>query len=529
VSCPGDNLHKSRKSSLGLTRHDTRSWASRGVWWALLLALFLTQTGFAQPARRNYQPGDWVSFIEQRHVTGLTLGYDILYFATPFGVGRYHTVARRYLPPLTASSGLDDPEILQIGYDEQDGTLWVNTPLGSASFVEVFNEWRSAFEFPRRLLRDDVRLLNYATLFTPWGLSYHARGTGAPYGMFVDEGLRSYPITTALRDVINSDRIYLGTWGLGSGEIDALGERVTFDSWGLAQHTVQAIFPVGDDWFFAGHGAETDPPEISIFHTVDSTWSYLEPYYDVAAKGDITSINALGDMIFFGTPDGLLRYDQKKKHWRTYSAFDGLPDAHITALLPLGDLLWVGTARGPGILDPLADTGTIAISLAQGDMNSAWVYALDSAYGFVWAGTNRGLYRVHPDHGDWGRVVTGDGLLKGRVRDIAIRPEGIWCATDAGLVLIDSTMRSREVYRSRVELSDGDLYSLAVDGHSIWASSRSGVWRFNRQKSSWRLYTREDGLLDEFVYDIYLDGDHVWFAMAGGVSRFLWNSPVRID
>lgn len=495
----------------------------------LFLCLVWTSSIHAQPVRRNYEPGDWVSFIEQQHVIGLTQGFDILYIATPYGVGRYNTLARRFLLPLTASSGLDDPEILQIAYDELEGTLWVATPLGTARYVEVFEEWTRASEFPRHLLRDDVGRLNYATLFTPWGLSYHGRGTGSPHGLFMDERLRNYPITTALRDAIDSDRIYVGTWGLGPGEIDALGERVTFLTWGLNQSTVQAILPLDEDMYFAGHGTGGDPPVVSIFHTADSTWSYLEPFYDVAAGGDITSIASLDDMVFFGTPDGLLRYDTGKERWRKYSTFDGLPDDRITALRPLGELMWVGTQQGPGILDPYADTGTIAISLAQGDLRSSWVYTLDTAYGFVWAGTDRGLYRIHPDHGAWGRIVTPDGLLKGRVRDIAIRPEGIWCATDAGLILIDSALVAKEVYRSRVELTDGDLFSLAVDGFGIWASSRSGVWRFNRQKSTWRLYTRADGLLDDFVYDIVLDGDHVWFAMTGGVSRFFWNNPNRID
>lgn len=496
---------------------------------AMLLCLLFCTTSHAQPVRRNYNPGDWVSFIEQRHVVGLTQGFDILYFGTPYGVGRYHTASRRFLTPLTASSGLDNPEILQIAYDERDGTLWVDTPLGSASYVEVFDEWRSAIEFPRHLVRDDVGQLNYATLFTPWGLSYHGRGSGSPYGLFSDQNLRNFPITTALRDVINSDRIYVGTWGLGPGEIDALGERVTFLTWGLNQHTVQVIHSVNEDLYFAGHGDSGEPPVISIFHASDSSWSYLEPFYDVAASGDITSIASLDHMMFFGTPNGLLRYHTKKKQWRIYSTFDGLPGDQITALRPLGDLLWVGTKHGPGILDPYADTGTIALSLANGDMGSSWVYAMDTAYGYVWAGTDRGLFRIHPDRGDWGRIVTREGLLKGRVRDIAIRPEGIWCATDAGLILIDSALRSKEVYRSRVELSDGDLFALAVDGFGIWASSRSGVWRFNREKLSWRLYTRSDGLLDDFVYDIVLDGNHIWFAMAGGATRFLWNSPYRID
>jgi hypothetical protein len=479
--------------------------------------------------RRNYFPGDWVSYVVQRYVSALAQGFDVLYLATPYGVARFQTVSQRFLPPLTASSGLEDPRILRIAFDEGTGQLWVDTPLGPYSLVAAINQWQPERDFPAYLQREDAGSIRYDNLFVPWGLFYHPADNASPHGQFVDQQLRNYPIVTALRDVNHRDRVYIGTWGMGPGEVDNLSRQTAFYPYGPHQLVVQALHRDGDVWYMAGRGAGDEPPVISQFNTTDSSWSYLEPFYTVAASGDVTAITSLDEFVFFGTPFGLLKYDRAQDRWRKYGAFDGLPDQWITALYPDSNLLWVGTARGPGLLDPRADTGQAAISLATGTLGTPFVHHFARAWGYIWAGTQTGLYRIRQAEGDWTRIATREGLLRGQVRRLVPRPEGLWCATDAGLLLIDSLTEPRETFRSRVELTDGDLFTLAVDSYNIWAGSRAGVWRYNRAKSSWRLYTRGDGLLDDFVFDIRLDGDFVWFGTLGGVTRFYWNNAIRAD
>ena len=131
--------------------------------------------------------------------------------------------------------------------------------------------------------------------------------------------------------------------------------------------------------------------------------------------------------------------------------------------------------------------------------------------------------------GDWSRVATETGFLRGHVRDLVVQPEGLWCATDLGVILIDSSLRAVETFRKGVELAGGDCYALAADGANVWAACPVGVWRYNRLKQTFRLYTRADGLLDDFAYDLELDGSYIWFATSGGATRFLWNSPLRVD
>lgn len=483
----------------------------------------------AQPVRRDYYEGDWVSFVDQRHITGLAQGFETVYIATPNGVGRYSSIGLRFLPPLTASSGLDDPEILRIAFDEGRGELWVETPMGIASYNETFGEWRRGGTFPAELVRDDAPRERFTTLFTPWEIIYQPPDRSSPNGVFVDHQLRRYPVTCALVDASNSSRVFLGTWGGGLVDVDKNSQQATFRPYGLYQEAVETIYADEDHFYFGGRDPRNAPPVVSVMDRRDTTWSYLDPNYDVPVAGDITAITSLGDWMFFGTPEGLLRYDLKKKRWRKYDRRDGLPEQEVTSLAVDGKLIWVGTSHGPGLLDPAMDTAQPAISLATPRIGSDWVYDFVRAYGYVWAATQTGLYRIRQSEGDWSRISTSAGLLLGPVRGIAARPEGLWCATSGGLILIDSLLEAKEVFRSGVELADGNLYAVAVDADNLWVSSKSGVWRYLREKGFWRQYTRNDGLLADFAYDLEIDGDYIWIGTDGGVSRFLWKNPLRID
>jgi ligand-binding sensor domain-containing protein len=483
----------------------------------------------AQPVRTGYYHGDWTSYVPIRYVTGLAQSFDLIFVGTPSGVARYHTASRRWLPTLTVSSGLDDAGIRQIAFDENYQELWVDTRLGVYSYNDVSDEWRRQLDFPAGLVRDDRATVRFDQLFTPFEITYLPPARGTSLGQFVDRELRRYPISAALNDRTNSALVYIGTWGYGLGVIDRNTQSAEFVPSGLYQERVEAILHDGPLWYFAGRGEEGEPPVISIFDTGDSTWRYNQPFYSAAAMGDITSMARLGDFVFYGTPAGLLKEDLKTHRWRKYTGFDGLPDPAVTSLLPDGRLLWVGTQKGPGLLDPYLDTGQAAISLVTPAVGTSWVYCLTRWRDYTWAGTSSGLYRISQAEGEWSRVVTESGLLKAQVRDLAQVPQGLWCATDLGLILLDSLLQAAVVYRSGVELDPGDLYSVAADAYNVWAACPAGVWRYNKVKDTFRLYTRADGLLHEFVYDIVLDGPCVWFASEGGVTRFLWDSPLRLD
>lgn len=500
------------------------------LWWVAVCA-WLSCAGdlSAQPSRRGYYHDDWTSYVPIRQITGLAQSFDLVFVATPFGVARFHPASRRWLPPLTASSGLDLPAIRRIAFDEEYQELWVDTPRGSFSYNEVQDEWRRQPEFPVGLVRDDSRTVRFDNLFTPFEISYLAPVQSAPSGQFVDRELRHYPITVALNDHANRNRVFVGTWGYGLAEVDRNTQNTVFMPTGLYQESVESILREGPLWYFAGHGDAGEPPVISIFDERDSTWRYEQPFYNVSAAGDITTMARLGDFVFYGTPFGLLKQDRKQNRWRKYSSFDGLPDPSITSLCPDGRLLWVGTQKGPGLLDPYADTGRAALNLATPSIGTSWVYCLTRWQGHTWAGTSTGLYRISQAEGEWSRVVTETGLLKAQVRGVALVPEGLWCATDLGLVLLDSNFQAAAIFRSGVEMTPGDLYAVAADASNVWAASSAGVWRYNKVKDTFRLYTREDGLLHEFVYAIELDGQYVWFGSEGGVTRFLWNSPLRLD
>ena len=121
-----------------------------------------------------------------RKVTGFAQSFDILYLATPYGVGRFHTSQHRYLPSLTASSGLDEPAIVRIAFEDMTFTLWVDTPLNPeaeiASSVAVFSlddldagyevlpigEWSGIDEGVRRVVHPEYNKQGTEVWFSVW-------------------------------------------------------------------------------------------------------------------------------------------------------------------------------------------------------------------------------------------------------------------------------------------------------------------------------------------------------------------------
>ena len=95
------------------------------------------------------------------------------------------------------------------------------------------------------------------------------------------------------------------------------------------------------------------------------------------------------DHLFVASNQGLLRFDQSGREVRRYSALDGLPSNHLTALASTPDSLWVGV--GPqGLLRFTGAQFEFFYADKASDFEVTALLALPS--GELWIGTKqRGL------------------------------------------------------------------------------------------------------------------------------------------
>lgn len=195
-----------------------------------------------------------------------------------------------------------------------------------------------------------------------------------------------------------------------------------------------------------------------------------------------------------------------RQSFRAYGTDQGLKNLAVHAIVqdPEG-FLWVGTEDGLYRYD---GNRFDHFGLNEG-LASAFVEILhvDSS-GRLFAGTFQGLAWREGDH-----FVAGGperGLPTGQVSGLASEPGGrLWVASRAGLFRERETLR----FETAPGWPPGEATAVAISGpgSGIWAALGSRVGRFDLVAGRWTFWGAEDGLGPEPVEGLFEDGEgRVW-------------------
>jgi ligand-binding sensor domain-containing protein len=483
----------------------------------------------------TYREGDWVSFSVFRYITSIAMDFDNVYFGTTGGVIRYDRYEKKWGLPFTKSDGLPDNWIRNIASDPDRNEIWVDTYAGVAMYQPVFGEWSVEFDFPGHLAQSDTSRINLPDFFMDHGLTLQ------PGRYIMDSNLNQYKITDYLKGDL--DDLWIGTWGLGAGLATLRHLQLKMFKFGLYDKDVKAILIDGDEMWFGGSGFFYRSQGITRYDRRKGRWDYYSaPETPFLVSNQVNVIEADKSFVWFGTEDGLIRFDKKKDSWKSYNTFRGLPDNEVTALNADGGVLWIGTRYGLAFYNAKKDSiGKVNDPLLKG----ICIYCILPDSHFVWVGTERGVYTLDRSKKTWYRFSTPDNLLFGQVRSIAKYSESslhsdsldsigrktysgrdeIWFGTDMGILGYNPVTDERMVYQSKINLPEANVIKLVCGKRYVWAATGNGVLRLDKKRQLWTQYTTEDGLLDDFVQDLVLDGDYIWFGTPQGVTRFFWNNP----
>jgi signal transduction histidine kinase len=132
---------------------------------------------------------------------------------------------------------------------------------------------------------------------------------------------------------------------------------------------------------------------------------------------------------------GVYRYNGHE--FQRFGKSDGVPAGTVFALLASQSGLWIGSnggglgrIRDPGVEHPRIEKYTMAQGLA-----SNIIYCLvDDAQGRIYAGTGKGVDRLHPSTGHIRHFSSADGLARGELMSaVRDRDGSLWFATKQGL------------------------------------------------------------------------------------------------
>ena len=482
-----------------------------------LFAIFLSNPEAI--AREPYRPGDWTSYTVLRYVTSIAADFEHIYFATTGGVSVYNRIRDEWEPPLTTSDGLLDNNVTVAAYDQDNDEIWFGTRSGVCIYKPVFHTWYTGGAFPMNLVQSGKSDTLLPGFFMDYGYNFYSEG------YITDLYLNRYPVTVHYKD--DWDDLWLGTWGLNVGLGSLRDLQLRMFKIGLYDSDVNAIcLDKGAIWV-GGRGFSFDSEAITRFDRNKNVWEYFEPErIGGLDNGRVNSIDADPRYVWFGTQDGLVRYDKRKSRWITFSTFKGLRDDWVTALKSDGDMLWIGTKSGLNFYLSRKDTlGYFRNRL----VDNTYISSIEADSEWLWVGTEWGVVRMNKSNGDWSVFSTPDGILNSPVRSIARNRNVLWFATDSGILSYDLLTDSTRVYMAKVSFPGSGIRKILCDDKNLWVATFQGAWKMNLKNEVWRLFEEEDGLLDDDVQDMVLDGDNIWFGTPEGLTRFFWKTPYIVD
>ncbi len=543
----------------------TSSW--RG-WLLCVFLISLTLKAQELPDREiHYRPGDWISYPVTRYVTSIALGHQYTYFGTTGGITRFDFYRNRWDVPFTVSDGLGDDDIHVLAYDFSTGYVWCATNAGLSFRIPSSQQWLNMSyeslgidgvsaigtgkEFlwlmtPGRTLRgdrrggsfwdstpeeeesDDVqwyggreqyRFESANHLFMEGGYTFFTEG------YIQDSYLRQFDVTDAFED--NFFRLWLATWGLGSGVADMKSYFLELIPFGLYTSEVHAMaWDEGGMWIGGFHAVDS-PGGITWWNMDNEEWVYFEAPFITQLRSDIVTAVAAGTrFVWFGTLEGLARYDKDKDAWRMFSVFNNLWDDEITCVTLGPTSVWVGTTAG---INRISQPGMIVEKVRDERLIHRHIYFLETDGDDVWAATDRGIYRYIGDTGRWEYVPGYGGMVDLEVTAASVWENEVWFGTDDGIEKLDKHTHEWQGFPATHYPTGGTIYNILADSGDVWVGTEDGVLKYIKRENRWRRFTTEDGLLHNSVRWILLDGDYIWFGTGRGLTRFYWNAPYRVD
>lgn len=304
--------------------------------------------------------------------------------------------------------------------------------------------------------------------------------TGGWQSMTMDDGLAGNRIAAIVTEPTNPQRHWFATNG-GASLLDDGGTPLDKhdDQWmtfgkrdGLLDHRVSSvtIAPNGDLWFGLayldtaagvrfGNGISVLQTNGTPFDKSDDQWRSFTTANSALSTNVIHKLvtDAAG-IIWIATPNGLYAYQNGQ--WQSFSMEQGLPANEISAVLVVGQQLWVGTANGFGLLD---HGGTLSdrsddrwmtytnTTLAVPSISSL---VLDSQ-GYLWVGS----YTVPSDYQFDDAYAVGSALLIDLKQTPFSMADDQWMAIDSWQIVAPR--------------------ALAVQDGMLWAATRYGLRHVN--------------------------------------------------
>jgi len=210
-----------------------------------------------------------------------------------------------------------------------------------------------------------------------------------------------------------------------------------------------------------------------------------------------------------GPRRGVVRASPDLQEWRQFeSGVDLVPPERVEDVLVTSDAAWFASVSGLY----RRDRGSGNWAQAGGTVGRMPVRRLASSEDGLWAATDRGLVHIAADG-------TPDGsFFQGRaVYAVLEHGDAVLVGGAAGLVRMDSDGRVAAPPADATPPPPGPIVDIARDGSDVWAATPDALWRFDGR--GWEGPLREAPSALGRVHRLRVTGGALWVTGDGGAAR----------
>lgn len=425
----------------------------------------------AQVVAGAWRMDERVVITDFQRVTALARSPDRLFIATEGGLAVLRDAFGRWELPITREDGYPDSQVLALGWDRRDATLWLSTRDGRLIQLDPDGgRWLDSYSVRGAVDRIVVPSSDPSRLFLRTG------GRWTVFDPFtrMTEGVSGAAVQAAIQaDFDLRDRAALlndPSWDAAQA---VLGRR---DSRRYEVTDVMPSAAAPGEFWVATYGG--------FLERYDSFSGAVEPidYGIVGTGAAAVDVDRRRERLWLAPRQATDRYgvaatDPALQDWTVWAGavggFEhrGAPDGPVRAWLSTEGAVWAGGDRGLHRYDgerwrdqTLGSRSGVApvTALAEADGDS----------GGVWVGTGRGLLRVPAAGAPPDRLL----LPNEPIRALAVHGGALWIGTDLGLLRLGLESEAETEPVAAAGPPPGGVGALASDGSRLVAGVGRDIW-----------------------------------------------------
>ena len=443
---------------------------------------------------------DRITITSFNEILALTFDGRRVYAATPNGLEIYDAIARRWLAPSTVEDGYPFMEQqVALQYDRSQGGLWLLGSTGNAYlWSELSGRWdlRPPGDRPGEAADQDAEAASDVAFRIMRG------------SISLDPSGRRWPLSA----ITNAERP--GTYWVGTrgGNILLADARSLSSEWltfGTLANGISAIATdaAGNVWF----GGDGRGPRDGITRADGDlqNWVHYEAFASAAPRRNVNRILA-GDTVWAAAGDGVHVLLPGARTWRVVTEREGLPSENAASITRTSHGIWAATARGLALIDP------VTLRATWRGMEGVGIRDLAVRSDTVWIASDRGVWIGVADGGDV-RVIEPPGKpddprLSGRIAGIANAVGTMVVLAEGRIYFYDG------VWSEPAAIHAGTVHGVR-GGETLLLLRRDGIEEWDPKTNRSTSFDSGNDIPRGPVLDAIRTGEYLWVATSAGAVR----------